>query len=273
MNIHFNSLSNYTTSFFKESLLPTLTNQQKKILIIASVAFGFLAACYAMYHYAKRQKEPSDSNELKNDNTDDQHKNTLTEIYDSKSGKYYVGHFDDKFTGTGKVTETGSYPGSEEGKFLFGKLNGQGTRTSWGGKVEQGIFKDGDLMSGTITEPGNASNLKRVLEGTFTYDVFKGKITHSNGTIEDGSFNIRSDCLYKEYRLDGKGKITYANGLSEKGYFSLGRLSAGKINQDGIIKEGLFDYHRNLNGAGKITYPDGKVEKGTFKDGKLIQAD
>ena len=46
MNICFNSLSNCSASFLKESILPSLTSLQKKIIVIASIAFGLLAALY-----------------------------------------------------------------------------------------------------------------------------------------------------------------------------------------------------------------------------------
>jgi len=59
MNITLNSFSNYAISFLKEEVLPTLTAQQKKILIISSIAFGFLAACYAISRCFKPQMEGS----------------------------------------------------------------------------------------------------------------------------------------------------------------------------------------------------------------------
>lgn len=46
MNINFNFLFCHATSLFKESVLPFLTAQQKKILVVASIAFGLLSAYY-----------------------------------------------------------------------------------------------------------------------------------------------------------------------------------------------------------------------------------
>ena len=46
MNIHSFSIS--AVSFFREHFLPSLTAQQKKIILLASLAFGCLAACCAM---------------------------------------------------------------------------------------------------------------------------------------------------------------------------------------------------------------------------------
>lgn len=56
MNIHLNSFSNYAVSFLKESVLPSLSAQHKKILVIVSLALGFLAACYALRHCLPTRK-------------------------------------------------------------------------------------------------------------------------------------------------------------------------------------------------------------------------
>lgn len=56
MNIHLNSFSNYAVSFLKESVLPSLSTQHKKILVIASLALGFWAACYALRHCLPTRK-------------------------------------------------------------------------------------------------------------------------------------------------------------------------------------------------------------------------
>ena len=47
MNINMSSFSSYAVSLFKQSVLPSLTSQQKKIILIASLAFGLLAVWYA----------------------------------------------------------------------------------------------------------------------------------------------------------------------------------------------------------------------------------
>lgn len=50
MNI-FNTSANYTFSFFKGSIFPTHTQQQKKILLVASLAIAFLTTCYFLYRH------------------------------------------------------------------------------------------------------------------------------------------------------------------------------------------------------------------------------
>ena len=43
------SFSNYAVSLLKDQVLPSLTAQQKKILLVVSVAFSCLAALYVIY--------------------------------------------------------------------------------------------------------------------------------------------------------------------------------------------------------------------------------
>jgi hypothetical protein len=45
MNICFNSIYSFS-SLLKESVIPSLTAQQKKIIAIAAIAFSCLAVCY-----------------------------------------------------------------------------------------------------------------------------------------------------------------------------------------------------------------------------------
>ncbi len=56
MNIYFDSISNCAAFFLKEKVFPVLSAQHKKILIIVSLAFGFLAACYALRHCLPTKK-------------------------------------------------------------------------------------------------------------------------------------------------------------------------------------------------------------------------
>lgn len=49
-------ISNYTLSAFNENILPKLSPLQKKIGIIALLAFGLIAACYACWRYLKPKK-------------------------------------------------------------------------------------------------------------------------------------------------------------------------------------------------------------------------
>lgn len=57
----FNSLLHQTVSSFKEIVLPSLTDQQKKIMVIVSVAFAWLATVYLVSHYFAKKISTSDS--------------------------------------------------------------------------------------------------------------------------------------------------------------------------------------------------------------------
>src|ERR1700730_5427672 len=60
------SFSNYVISLLKDNVLPSLTAQQKKILLIASVAFSCLASCYLIYRCCFRTKPLTDGNDQNN---------------------------------------------------------------------------------------------------------------------------------------------------------------------------------------------------------------
>lgn len=69
MNICLNSFSSYSASFLKETILPSLTSQQKKIIVIASIAFGLLAALYVASRccFGSTEKEFEDQQDFKPD--------------------------------------------------------------------------------------------------------------------------------------------------------------------------------------------------------------
>src|SRR5271156_2404835 len=66
MNIHINSFLSFAISSFKEQVLLALTAQQKKIIVIASIVFGCLAALVAVRRCCFKAK-PSNENDLLND--------------------------------------------------------------------------------------------------------------------------------------------------------------------------------------------------------------
>ena len=52
--MHINLISKQNIfSLFKEKIIPTLTDRQKKIIAIALIAFSFIALCYAMCCFKK----------------------------------------------------------------------------------------------------------------------------------------------------------------------------------------------------------------------------
>ena len=63
MDIFLNSSRDYSFSFLKEKMLPTLTDQQKKIVIIASFALGCLVACIHIARWwMKNESSGNDKN-------------------------------------------------------------------------------------------------------------------------------------------------------------------------------------------------------------------
>ena len=57
MNIKLNYFFSHAVSFFRESVKPSLTAQHKKIFVITSITFGFLAACYLAYRCCFKAKQ------------------------------------------------------------------------------------------------------------------------------------------------------------------------------------------------------------------------
>lgn len=51
MNINFQSIASQTVSLFKEHVLSSLTDQQKRILVIASLALSCLTLYYAISRF------------------------------------------------------------------------------------------------------------------------------------------------------------------------------------------------------------------------------
>ena len=60
MNICFKSFSNQALSFMTENIQQSLSSQQRRILILSSLAFGLFAAGYVLKHYFFQAKKASD---------------------------------------------------------------------------------------------------------------------------------------------------------------------------------------------------------------------
>lgn len=56
------SSSSHALYFFRETLVTSLTSNQKKILAIASLVFSYLALCYLVYHQLNKKIEPLTDN-------------------------------------------------------------------------------------------------------------------------------------------------------------------------------------------------------------------
>lgn len=230
------SFSCYATSVVKEQILPSLTPQQRKIVLIASLAFACLVACYAMCYCWK--------------------------IIKGSDGSVYEGKMiDGLLEGHGKITYVKGR--IEEGEFANGKLHGQGKKIipDWG--VEEGKFKDGKIYDGKRIWGGpNHSDL--MYEGQFENGIpeGKGKMTYLNGDSLQG---VVQEGVFKGGFV--KGKTTWPDGKIGDGTWSGTITWEGILTYpDGKVMEGNF-IDDLLHGNGTITYPTGTVEVGFFKYG------
>lgn len=165
MNVTYRLDNIYSLNFIKESIIPNLTVQQKKVVTIASIVFGILAICYLISLCCSKKNLNSPK---------------IKPIPPSKPpiAKRFIGsqHLDGKLY----------YPDGSigQGQIRAGMLLGLGTIDHPDGTQENGLF-DGYLKHGTILyregikEQGDFVNGK--LEGL-------GRRTHPNGTVEKGTF-------------------------------------------------------------------------------------
>ena len=285
MNIHLNSISNYSATFLKERILSSLTSQQKKIIVIASIAFGLLAALYLAIRCCLKNKESADKNQpdvkpeidhetkLKPLNEKDIETNGTEKIIDPDNSVGNDELKDRLLNDKGEIT----YPDGSvaEGEFnKLGWLDGKGKITSTNGSVMEGEFKNGKLhgegKAMYFEEKSTISNGKMefVEEGEFKNGwLHQGKRTFASGIVDEGEF--------KYSNLHGQGKRTYLHGSVEKGEFYANRLHGqGKITYSygsvGVVEEGEFKDGK-LHGQGKKSDSNGKVEEGIFDKGILIQ--
>ena len=204
MNINIPSFS-FAVYFFKESLMPSLSAQQKKIIIIASLALACLTACYMINRSCFRTK-------IKNG----EGRNSYLFGLIVQEGTFKNG----KLNGQGKTIWNIPFLArlEEEGEFEDDKLNGQGKITT-GGIEQEGEFKNSELNGqGKITDSDGT-----VTEGEFKNNELngQGKITKPDGSTEEGEF--------KNFDLNGQGKKTYPDGKVEEGLFEKGVLIQAKI--------------------------------------------
>lgn len=97
MNIPFNYLSSVAseTSFlFKKRLLPSLTDQQKRIVVIVSAALGFLVACYFVINHICFKGKPLKNKVVDISDNDDAIKNLPKDLVDEISSKLSQQHKD-----------------------------------------------------------------------------------------------------------------------------------------------------------------------------------
>ena len=120
--------------------MPSLTSQQKKIIVIVSIAFGLLAALRVASRYCFKNVSAEKNQPDVKPKLDLETKQTKT----YPDGSVAEGEFkNEKLHGHGNKP---FYDGSaEEEEFLDGELHGQGKKTFSDGKVKEGEFKHGKL--------------------------------------------------------------------------------------------------------------------------------
>lgn len=249
MNINFHSISQ-GASFFTDNLLFNLSPQNKKIFasiaIIASLAFGFIMACFALIRCLTKPIEKSIDHII---------------LYD---GEIING----KINGNAKKIFT---DGSMKGIFLNDELNGPGIITfhSPDNQVQEGIFQN-SLLHGkgkiTVFEEMNDEQLQDnpitlfVLEGDFEMgNCRSGTLTSKNGTIEQGEF--------EGFELK-KGKITQKNGVIFEGEFHDDIYQGMLTYAYGLVITGCFDKDTKqlIDGLVEFAFADGKKYEGFLKD-------
>lgn len=291
MSVYFSSFSNHALSYLRQDVVSSLNVQQKKIIIIVTLAIACVAACFAYFcQCLKKDKKNSDSPDagkvkvIQNDklNPTDlkatkkvptqsiekeeeilsdeepllQKEPKKTEDESAESEKKIVSN--KPFDGKGAYIDDDN--GWEyEGEFKNGRLNGEGKITLTSGTTYEGKFSENQLHGqGKITY--SAGSIK---EGEFRKDDL-----HGQGKITDSSGNIEKEGEFKFGHLV-KG-IRNSSDKSEEGEFKHDKLIKGKITfEDGTVWEGEFK-NEKLHGQGKKTMPDGTVEQGIFEEGALV---
>jgi uncharacterized protein (TIGR02145 family) len=120
--------------------------------------------------------------------------------------------------------------------------------------------------TGTWRKRYSDSRLNLVDCKTLNCKFEKGKLTYSDGSFYDGSFDSGGSGLYEGY-----GYLFNSNGTYEKGDFFEGYLNGfgEEKKSDGIVYKGKF-VNGIRQGICTLTYPNGDVVNGRYWNGKFI---
>lgn len=276
----FNDLNSFTcfcVCLLKEKILPSITQQQKKVLLVTSVAFACLAASYAFYFYCLKPK-----------------KNDLAEgVAHKEKNSLNLNNSDKKVNA---LIFPSANPVEEKKKLNGHPLN---SPKSLSAESEEPLIEPVDspianpmLPNSPIENPPTDEKNPQTLnynDGRIYVGFVKngkangqGKMTYPYKTIEEGEFKndklhgigtkfYTSGSVYKGEFVcgfpNGQGKMTYKDGIVEEGEYKLGELYHGKIDFNQLrICEGYFDFG-TLKLSGKITYKDGTVYVGEVTRG------
>mmetsp|Transcript_16810 Transcript_16810/g.30057 ORF Transcript_16810/g.30057 Transcript_16810/m.30057 type:complete len:306 (-) Transcript_16810:387-1304(-) len=204
-------------------------------------------------------------------------------------GREYQG----KFATDGHIENGGVMvfdEGEYKGQFKNWSRHGTGRTVYKSGHVEDGIYEDNVLISGTVTMKGADSPVVfegelqngEFLRGTLrqpgmSYEGdFKGGVPHGTGqTIYDNGMKHKGQ--YSEGQFHGKGTLIAIRGEVYAGVFENGKLYEGSLQYvDGSRYEGEFNEEGELHGAGEYTNGptahiySGYFENGSFKEGQVL---
>lgn len=194
----------------------------------------------------------------------------------------YVFNGKAKKKGAKSVDETGSFY-FEEGNFVNGTLNGQGTKVFpllLTTQLSPEIIANNQGIAITVAEfgveEGEVMEIEATYEGAFQDGKFhgKGKLMYYYG-----SFEFMIDATWSNGTSISGSKIVKDNDLGMFGYQYNGELKGlgrvygkGTLKSDmdnstyvGQLKDGLPD------GEGTLTYPNKTVEKGKFVNGVYLK--
>lgn len=178
MNIYFNSFFN--VPLINENFNLKLTDQQKKVIAVASIAFGFFTICWVMVHCFRgniKEGTGKDSFLFGSITREGNFENYKLNGQGKKTHHFYKlttleGEFkDDRLCGIGKITdENAIYEGEcvndkphgfgkatlptgevYEGEFINGQLEGPGSISFKGVTIEIKNFKNNKPMNGSVT--------------------------------------------------------------------------------------------------------------------------
>jgi hypothetical protein len=226
---------------------------------------------------AKPQPKSSDEHFI------EESKHSLT---DGNSEQQILGSGSDSGSDLIGESSVHKYGAIYKGKFVNGKLQGQGTYTDANGNVSEGEFVEGKLHGeGRLTYKNSHVGLD-VYEGKFVKGrPCGGILTYQNGDVYEGGFQYgrpggKGTLTYQNgdvYEGDwprGKGVLTYQDGDVYEGDVVNGMLNKsmphGKgtlISQNGDVYKGKFS-NGEPGGKGTLTYQNGDVYEGTFSNGE-----
>lgn len=224
-------------SVVNEKVVPTLTDKQKKISVVALALFASLAlfCAYRRCFFKAEQLQDQAANPK---NQKDAPADQDLKASGLKDQKVEMSNEKEVVQVLEQTTMTLPNGDVATGIFVDGKLEGPGKIACLEGEIQEGLFKEG-----------------RMVEGVRTY---------ARGGLEKGSFN-------EDNQLHGSGKKVLQDGSIEEGLFQNGKLEGqGKKRMpDGALAEiGIFKNGRLMQG--KRIFDDGTFHEGEFK-GKLIK--